>query len=126
MYETLITLFKSSLYFGTQMAQDVNIAKEEFLKMWSPMEHDRTLGKLSLEEALATIFREVQCFSKELLDLLVQKRTKAKEESLREVYYKHMAFRKRKQHMVQRCLHEQGKDSISLPIDEKIVSMIFY
>lgn len=32
MYETLITLFESPLYFGTQMAFDAGIAEEKFQK----------------------------------------------------------------------------------------------
>ena len=32
MYETLITLFDSPLYFGTQMASDAGIAEERFRK----------------------------------------------------------------------------------------------
>ena len=34
MYETLITLFDSPLYFGTQMAADAGIAEEKFQKIW--------------------------------------------------------------------------------------------
>ena len=34
MYETLITLFDSPLYFGTQMAADAGISEEKFQKIW--------------------------------------------------------------------------------------------
>lgn len=34
MYETLITLFDSPLYFGTQMASDAGIAEERFQETW--------------------------------------------------------------------------------------------
>ena len=33
-YETLITLFDSPLYFGTQMASDAGIAEERFQETW--------------------------------------------------------------------------------------------
>ena len=33
MYETLITLFDSPLYFGTQMAEDAGIPEEKFQKI---------------------------------------------------------------------------------------------
>lgn len=49
MYETLITLYESPLYFGTQMALDAGIEKEKFQELWKSMEEDRTIGKITLE-----------------------------------------------------------------------------
>lgn len=80
MYETLITLFDSPLYFGTQMAIDAGIPENKFQELWEPTESDRTIGKLTLEEALKIILVENNCYSRRLLDLIVQKRIKAKEE----------------------------------------------
>lgn len=57
MYETLITLFDSPLYFGTQMAIDAGIPENKFQELWEPTESDRTIGKLTLEEALKIIQR---------------------------------------------------------------------
>lgn len=34
MYETLITLYESPLYFGTQMAEDAGITEEYFQSVW--------------------------------------------------------------------------------------------
>lgn len=34
MYETLITLYESPLYFGTQMAEDAGITEEHFQSVW--------------------------------------------------------------------------------------------
>ena len=45
MFETLITLFESTAYFGTQMAIDAGISEEEFQSLWEPTEDDRTIGK---------------------------------------------------------------------------------
>lgn len=36
MYETLVTLFESLLYFGTQMAVDAGINEKAFQKIWWP------------------------------------------------------------------------------------------
>lgn len=34
MYETLITLFESPVYFSTQMAEDAGITEEDFQNSW--------------------------------------------------------------------------------------------
>ena len=65
MYETLITLFDSPLYFGTQMASDAGIAEERFQETWRAEEKNRTTGKITLEELLEKILRENNCFSEE-------------------------------------------------------------
>lgn len=65
MYETLITLFDSPVYFGTQMASDAGIAEERFQETWRAEEKNRTTGKITLEELLEKILRENNCFSEE-------------------------------------------------------------
>lgn len=80
MYETLITHFQSPLYFGAQMAADAGIPEHKFQALWEPTEYDRTVGKMTLEDALENILKENGCYSKELLNLIVQKRIKVKEE----------------------------------------------
>lgn len=50
MYETLITLFESQLYFGTQMAVDVGISEEKFQESWKTTEYNRSIGKMTLED----------------------------------------------------------------------------
>lgn len=78
MYETLITLFRSPLYFGAQMAQDAGIAEEQFLPMWRATDDDRTIGKLTLEEVLTCILEENNCYSEDILNKIVEKRVEAK------------------------------------------------
>jgi len=80
MYETLITHFKSPLYFGTQMSIDTGISEDKFQELWKPTEIDRTIGTMTLEEALEMILVKNKCYSKELRDSIVQKRIAAKEE----------------------------------------------
>ena len=80
MYETLITLYNSPNYFGPHMAADAGIPVEKFKKIWSPMEGDRSIGKISLEEILALILKKNNCYSEELLEKLVEKRIWAKAE----------------------------------------------
>ena len=80
MYETLITLWDSPPYFGTQMAMDAGITEDQFQELWRATEEDRTIGKLSLEEAVEMILRKNKCYSGELLNLIVKKRIQSKEE----------------------------------------------
>ncbi len=83
MFETLITHYHSPLYFGPQMAEDAGIPEDQFQSLWHPTEEERTIGKLTLEEVLATILRENGCYSEILLKEIVEKRIAAKEECFR-------------------------------------------
>ncbi len=86
MYETLITHYNSPLYFGAQMAEDAGISEERFTPLWRTTEHDRTIGKLRLEEVLEMILRENQCYSEKLLNKLSEKRIAAKDECFRHLH----------------------------------------
>lgn len=86
MYETLITLFQSPLYFGTQMAIDAGISEEEFQSLWKPTEYERTVGKMTLEETLEFILKEKQCYSKELFSKIVDKRKISKKECFKHLH----------------------------------------
>ena len=86
MYETLITHYKSPLYFGAEMAQDAGILKEKFYPLWRGLDHERTIGKLTLEELLERILRENGCYAEELLNTLVAKRIAAKEECFKHLH----------------------------------------
>lgn len=80
MFETLVTLFDSPLYFGLQIAQDLGIPENIFQELWRHTDHDRTIGKISLEDALEDIMRKNECYSRDLLNLVVQKRIDTKNE----------------------------------------------
>ena len=80
MYETLITHFQSTLYFGKQMAADAGIPENKFRELWDLTEQDRTIGKLTLEQVIEAILRENKCYSDELFQRIVQKRIQVKEE----------------------------------------------
>ncbi|WP_242944278.1 HAD family hydrolase [Clostridium collagenovorans] len=80
MYETLITLHQSPLYFGTQMAIDADISEEEFQSLWKPREYDITVGKITLEEILEFILKEKRCYSEKLFNKIVEKRKISKKE----------------------------------------------
>lgn len=74
MYETLITQFESPLYYGTQIAEDVGIPKEDFLPSWRETEKDRATGKMTFEESIKIVLEEKQLFSEELFHKIVDKR----------------------------------------------------
>lgn len=80
MYETLTTQYQSPLYFGTQMAEDAGIDSKIFQQLWTPTDLERTIGLLTLEEALKKILDANGCYSEELLNKLVSKRKAAKRE----------------------------------------------
>ncbi len=86
MFETLITHYRSPLYFGTQMAEDAGISENKFQSLWRPTEHDRTIGKLTIEEVLEMILKENKCFSEKLLKKIVEKRIATKEECFRNLH----------------------------------------
>lgn len=86
MYETLITHYESPLYFGGQMAQDAGIPEENFKELWRSTESDRTIGKLTLEEALEMVLRGNHCYSEELRNRLVAKRKAAKIECFQHLH----------------------------------------
>lgn len=86
MFETLVTHYRCPLYFGSDMAADAGIPEERFLTLWRPAEHDRSIGKITLEEILERILRENQCYSAELLEKLVRKRMETKQECFRRLH----------------------------------------
>lgn len=81
MYETLITLFESRVYFSTQMAEDAGIPEEDFRKIWRGTEEDRTTGRARVEEVVARILKEKGCFTEEKLRLIMEKRIRYKKEA---------------------------------------------
>lgn len=80
MYETLITHYQCPLYFSSQMAEDAGIPEDIFQELWRPTEYDRSIGNITFEETLEMILKKNQCYSEELLNMIVAKRVAAKEE----------------------------------------------
>lgn len=86
MFETLITHFRSPLYFGAQMAEEAGISEDSFQSLWRPTEYERTIGKLTLEDVLERILKENQCYSEELLKKMVEKRIATKKDCFRHLH----------------------------------------
>ena len=86
MFETLITLYSSPIYFGREIAEDVGIPAEEFLSLWEPTEYDRSIGKLTFEDTMEMILCKYNCYSKELIENIKQKRIDTKRVAFRQLH----------------------------------------
>ena len=80
LFETLVTHYKQPLYFGEQIAEDIGIPNEDFQRIGSASEEDRTIGKRTLETVLTEILEENHIYSKEKLNYIVSKRIAIKQE----------------------------------------------
>lgn len=80
MFETLITHFKSPMYFGAQIAEDMDIPEKKFREIWDPTDYARTIGKMTLEEVFEQILRASNKYDADLVQRLADKRTACKVE----------------------------------------------
>ena len=51
MFETLITHYRTPLYFSEEMAADAGVAVEPFRAYWRNTENLRTVGDITFEQA---------------------------------------------------------------------------
>lgn len=80
MYETLVTQFRSPLYYGAHIAEDAGLPEAAFLQSWRATEEERGTGKKTFEEVIATLLREYQVYSEELYTKIVEKRMTIQED----------------------------------------------
>ena len=74
MYETLVTQLQSSLYYGTQIAQDLGLKPEKFLPDWRKTEADRATGKRTFEEVMEQLLRQHGIYTPENHSRVVNRR----------------------------------------------------
>lgn len=86
MYETLVTHYACPVYFSGEIAADAGIPAERFRELWFPMEADRTVGKLSLEEALKQIMSVCDVYAPSVLEYILARRTEVKRECFRHLH----------------------------------------
>lgn len=124
MYETLITLYASPVYFGTQIAEDIGISVDVFRREWDSREEERSTGKVSFEEILEMIMRKNKCYSEELLKKVVEKRIAAKRDCFRHLHpeiipmFLELKKRKIKVGLISNCFSEEVmviRESILFP-----------
>ncbi len=80
MFETLVTPYRSELYFGEHIAKDLNISEEDFRDIWDKTNNERTIGKLTFEDAIQIIMRSYGIYSQEVLTKIVEKRIRCKQQ----------------------------------------------
>lgn len=85
MYETLITQYNNPQYFGRHIAKDAGIEESVFMKSWQITEYDKTIGKMTFEDAVSKILKENNCYSEELLNKISNKRKTAKRENFNHI-----------------------------------------
>ncbi len=78
MFETLITHYQSPLYFAAQISAELGIPEPKFRELWDPADYRRSIGTITLEELIEQILKANNCYSKERVDYVVQKRIEAK------------------------------------------------
>ncbi len=81
MFETLITLFEGRTYFGENIAADVGVDPALFRKEWHAIEHERSIGKYTIEEGLELVFKKLGVYSEENVKLAADKRKENLEDS---------------------------------------------
>lgn len=86
MYETLITLYGSPVYFSRQMAEDAGISADIFTPSWRLTEDDRTTGKVTVDEVVERILRENNCYSEEKVRLIMDKKIRYKIEAFEHMH----------------------------------------
>lgn len=79
MYETLITHYRSPLYFGEQIAADAGLTEPSFRALWDPTDADRSTGRLTFEATIEMILRTRGRYSPELAAGITARRISAKE-----------------------------------------------
>ena len=78
MFETLVTLFVGKTYFSEDIAADVGFDDiEAFRKEWHVIEHDRSIGKYTIEEGLTLVFKKIGIYSEEKVKKIVNNRLAA-------------------------------------------------
>ena len=121
MFETLITHFKSPLYFGKQIAEDMGIPENKFREIWDPTDYARTIGKMTLEEVFEQILRASDKYDPELVQSLADKRTASKIECFNHLHEEILTmFEKLKKQgykvgLISNCYFEEAtviKDSV--------------
>lgn len=74
MYETLVTQYSGEIYFGEEIAKDLQIEEKIFMPIWRNSKKARTVGKITFEELIESVMREHNLFSKEKLNLIMERR----------------------------------------------------
>lgn len=78
MFETLITEYGHSEYKSREISRDLQLDWQEFVRIWHDLEHDRSIGKISYEEVIGLIMKQLGCKNEEAYDTVIRKRYETK------------------------------------------------
>ncbi|NLC18048.1 MAG: HAD-IA family hydrolase [Clostridiales bacterium] len=78
MFETLITEYGHSEYKSREISRDLQLDWQEFVKIWHDLEHDRSIGKISYEDVIGLIMKQLGCKNEEAYDTVIRKRYETK------------------------------------------------
>lgn len=74
MYETLVTQYSGQLYFGEEIARDLQIEENMFMPIWRNSKQARTIVEITFEEIIETIMLKHNLFSNEKVEQIVSRR----------------------------------------------------
>ena len=74
MFETLVSLYRTELYFGEHMCKDMGLTEEKFRKYWDTTDDDRSTGVKRFEDTIKEILEKNNIFSEETYEKVVRKR----------------------------------------------------
>lgn len=86
MFETLITHYRTPLYFGSQMARDAGVDEDRFLSYWRSTENMRTVGDITFDKVIENILIENGVYDKAKLELIVAKRISTKKDCFEKMH----------------------------------------
>lgn len=74
MFETLVTLYSESPYFGRNIAEDLGVDADEFYPLWHAKDEDYSKGKLDFREVISWIGERIHYANPERIPEVVEKR----------------------------------------------------
>ena len=86
MFETLITHYRTPLYFSEEMAADAGVAVEPFRAYWRNTENLRTVGDITFEQVIENILRQNNAYSEDTLKKITYKRILTKRQCLESMH----------------------------------------
>lgn len=80
MFETIITHYRTPIYDFQQIVEDIGADKSALEPFWHPLWNDRSVGKVTFEQAVTGILTHSGIYSDQLLSEIVRKRVDCKKE----------------------------------------------
>lgn len=80
MFETLITHYRTPIYDFQEIVADLGVEKAPLEPLWHPLWNDRSVGKVTFEQAVTLIMEQSGTYSESLLAEIVRKRVDCKKE----------------------------------------------